>query len=118
MIILKDPLVLCLIIILVPLILANYIFRKDSGNLRFSSLNYFKKIGQGNSVKYRHILIALRVLAVILLVIALARPQSGKAYSKVTTEGIDIILALDVSGSMLAEDFILKNKRSFRGRRC
>ena len=114
MIILKDPLILCLIIILVPLILANYIFRKDSGNLRFSSLNYFKRIEQGSSVKYRHILIALRVLIIILLVFALARPQSGKAHSKVTTEGIDIVLALDVSGSMLAEDFNLKNKRRNR----
>ncbi len=114
MIILRDPLILCLIIILVPLILANYIFRKDSGILRFSSLNYFKRIGQGRSVKYRHILIALRVLIIVLLVIALARPQSGKSHSKVTTEGIDIILALDVSGSMLAEDFHLKNKRRNR----
>ena len=114
MIILKDPLILCLIIILVPLVLANYIFRKDRGILRFSSLNYFKRIEQGSSVKYRHILIALRVLIIILLVTALARPQSGKAHSKVTTEGIDIILALDVSGSMLAEDFHLKNKRRNR----
>ena len=114
MIILKDPLILCLIIILVPLVLANYIFRKDRGIMRFSSLNYFKRIEQGSSVKYRHILIALRVLIIILLVIALARPQSGKAHSKVTTEGIDIILALDVSGSMLAEDFHLKNKRRNR----
>jgi len=114
MIILKDPLILCLIIVLVPLILANYIFRKDSGILRFSSLGYFKRIEQGSSVKYRHILIALRVLVIILLVFALARPQSGKAHSKVTTEGIDIVLALDVSGSMLAEDFQLKNKRRNR----
>lgn len=114
MIILRDPLILCLIIILVPLILANYIFRKDSGILRFSSLNYFKRIEQGSSVKYRHILIALRVLIIVLLVMALARPQSGKAHSMVTTEGIDIILALDVSGSMLAEDFHLENKRRNR----
>ncbi|MCP4253137.1 MAG: VWA domain-containing protein, partial [Candidatus Scalindua sp.] len=112
--IIKDPLILCLIIVLVPLILANYIFRKDRGIMRFSSLNYFKRIEQGSSVKYRHILIALRVLIIIMLVVALARPQSGKAHSKVTTEGIDIILALDVSGSMLAEDFQLKNKRRNR----
>ncbi|WP_230406596.1 vWA domain-containing protein [Candidatus Scalindua japonica] len=114
MLILKDPLILCLIIILVPLILANYIFRKDNGNLRFPSLNSFHRIEQGRSIKYRHILIGLRVLIIILLVVALARPQSGKAHSKVTTEGIDIILALDVSGSMLAEDFNLDNKRRNR----
>ncbi|GAX61044.1 uncharacterized protein SCALIN_C17_0077 [Candidatus Scalindua japonica] len=53
-------------------------------------------------------------MIIILLVVALARPQSGKAHSKVTTEGIDIILALDVSGSMLAEDFNLDNKRRNR----
>ena len=81
MITLKDPLVLGLVIILIPLILANYILRKGSGNLRFSTLNYFKKIEQGSFVKYRHVLIALRVLIIVLLVIALARPQSGKAHS-------------------------------------
>ncbi|MBS1259221.1 MAG: hypothetical protein MAG551_02288 [Candidatus Scalindua arabica] len=114
MIILKDPLVLSLILILIPLILANYILRKSSGNLRFSTLNYFKNIEQGSFIKYRHVLIALRVLIIVLLVIALARPQSGKAHSKVTTEGIDIILALDVSSSMLAEDFDLNKKRRNR----
>ncbi len=114
MMILRDPLVLVLIIILIPLILANYILRRDSGNLRFSSLSYFKKIRQGNSARLRHILIALRILIIVLLVIALARPQSGKAHSKVITEGIDIILALDVSGSMLAEDFNLNDKRRNR----
>ncbi len=91
MIILKDPLVLILIIILIPLILTNYILRKDSGNLRFSSLSYFKKIKQGRFVKLRHMLIGLRIFVIILLVIALARPQSGKAHSKVKTEGIDIV---------------------------
>lgn len=114
MIILKDPIVLILIIIFIPLILANYILRKDSGNLRFSSISYFKKIKQGRSVKLRHVLIGLRVFVIILLIIALARPQSGKAHSKVKTEGIDIILALDVSGSMLAEDFELNGKRRNR----
>ncbi len=114
MIILKDPLILFLIIILIPLMLANYFLRKDSGNLRFSSLGYFKKIKQGKSVKLRHSLIALRVFIIVLLILALARPQSGKAHSKIMTEGIDIILALDVSGSMLAEDFTIKGKRRNR----
>ena len=114
MIILKDPLVLILIIILIPLILANYILRKDSGNLRFSSLSYFKKIKQGRFVKLRHILIGLRLFVIVSLIVALARPQSGKAHSKVKTEGIDIVLALDVSSSMLAEDFELKNKSQNR----
>ena len=47
----------------------------------------------------------LKCLTVILLVIALARPQMGKSETRITAEGIDIILAVDVSGSMRAEDF-------------
>ena len=47
----------------------------------------------------------MRVAAAILLVLALARPQLGKAASRIFTEGIDIMLALDISGSMRAEDF-------------
>ncbi len=114
MIFLKDPLILILIIILIPLVLTNYVLRKESGNLRFSSLTLFKNITPGKASRLKHTLIALRVFIIILLIFALARPQSGKAHSKVKTEGIDIILALDVSGSMLAEDFVVKDKRHNR----
>jgi Ca-activated chloride channel family protein len=47
----------------------------------------------------------------VLLLIALARPQYGNEQTKVTTEGIDIVLAVDISGSMLAEDFEIGGKR-------
>lgn len=47
----------------------------------------------------------LRCIAVILLVLALARPQKGREETRITTEGIDIMLAVDISGSMMAEDF-------------
>ncbi|MDR4496535.1 MAG: VWA domain-containing protein [Candidatus Scalindua sp.] len=114
MIFLKDPLILILILILIPLILANYIIRKESGNLRFSSLNLFKNIKPGKALRLKHTLISLRIFIIILLVIALARPQSGKAHSRIKTEGIDIVLALDVSGSMLAEDFTVEEKRHNR----
>lgn len=53
----------------------------------------------------RHLLPVLRVLAVICLITGLARPQSVSSSEKITTEGIDIVLATDISGSMLAEDF-------------
>ncbi len=55
--------------------------------------------------RLRHALFVLRTLAVVLLTIALARPQSTSQGEKVTTEGIDIVIADDISGSMLAEDF-------------
>ena len=54
--------------------------------------------------KLRHLPIILKLLAVSLLIIALARPQSSINWEESTTEGIDIILAMDVSGSMLAQD--------------
>ncbi|MBI1870435.1 MAG: VWA domain-containing protein [Chlamydiae bacterium] len=49
-------------------------------------------------------------LAVVLVIVALARPQSGESYEEYSTEGIDLMLAIDVSGSMLAEDFHPKNR--------
>lgn len=55
--------------------------------------------------RFRHLLGVFRLLALVLLTIALARPQSTSRGENVTTEGIDIILATDISGSMLAEDF-------------
>ncbi len=53
----------------------------------------------------RHILFALRTAGITLLIIALARPQSTDKFQDVSTEGIDIVLTLDISGSMLARDF-------------
>jgi Ca-activated chloride channel family protein len=53
----------------------------------------------------RHSLFALRMLSLAALVVAMARPQSSSSWQDVSTEGIDIVLALDISGSMLAEDF-------------
>ena len=53
----------------------------------------------------RHILFALEVLAVVFLVFALSRPRSSNNWQTYTSEGIDIVLALDISSSMLARDF-------------
>jgi Ca-activated chloride channel family protein len=56
----------------------------------------------------------LRAAALALLVVALARPQAGRATTAVHREGVDVVLAVDVSGSMLAEDFTLAGKRASR----
>lgn len=53
----------------------------------------------------RHLGIVLRSLAVAALIVALARPQTSLSWQNTTTEGIDIVIASDISGSMLAEDF-------------
>lgn len=67
-----------------------------------------------NTLRARHILIGLRALALCLLIIGLMRPQQGIEETKIKTEGIDIILAVDVSSSMLAEDFVLRGERKNR----
>ncbi len=106
-----DILVLILIILLIPLILFKYFRFKGSNTITFSSLGVLKRIKPSWTIKARHILIILRSIVILLIIIGLARPQAGKEESEITTEGIDIVLTLDVSGSMLAEDFEINGKR-------
>jgi Ca-activated chloride channel family protein len=62
---------------------------------------------QKNNLKIilKHILFALQIIAILLIIVALARPQSSNNLQDIETEGIDIVISLDVSGSMLAKDF-------------
>jgi len=106
-----SPIFLILLLI-VPYMLLNY-FRnqpKYRSSMKYSDLNIIKKINLPPSVKYRHILIFLRVAAISLIIIAIARPQAGRKEQVVLTEGLDIILAMDISGSMAAEDFKPNNR--------
>lgn len=89
-----------------PLAILWYIFKhkKQTAELKISSLKGFKT---GNSLlpKLKHGLFILRLLALALLITALARPQSVDVSTKTkTTRGIDIVMAIDVSASMLAKD--------------
>ena len=96
-------------LLLVPaLLLLHYLWMELSGrkpHFRFSTI---APLGGGKfSVLsiLSHIPIALRLAALVLLVIALARPRSSSEVEKIDTEGIDIVFAMDVSTSMLARDF-------------
>lgn len=71
----------------------------------FANLAPLKKQGATWRTRLRRLPGALRMAALILLIVALARPQIGRSDSVVTSEGIDIVLAVDTSGSMAAEDF-------------
>lgn len=73
--------------------------------LTFSSLQPFDHTPRVLREKLRDVPIALRLAALALFIIALARPQAVSSRENVSTEGIDIVLVLDISGSMLAEDF-------------
>jgi len=73
--------------------------------VQFSSLQLFKNIPRSLKERIQHVPLGLRMIALGLLVVALARPQSVSDKQNISTEGIDIVLELDLSGSMLAEDF-------------
>jgi Ca-activated chloride channel family protein len=91
----------------VPILIAWYIWigRKKQAAITYSSLKMFEKIPPTFRERLRHLPFALRMLALIFLIIALARPQNFSAGQSVNAEGIDITMVLDISGSMLAEDF-------------
>jgi len=95
------------LLLLIPGMTAFYILRqrKTSAALHMPGLRQFEDAGVTFRHYLMHILFALRMVAVGLLIIVLARPQKTDRFQNVTTEGIDIMLALDISGSMLARDF-------------
>ncbi len=102
---------LCLVFLaLIPLV---WIRSRGSGRrptVRFSSLQFLRPFEATWATRTQFILPLLRTLAILALVIALARPQSGGAYRD-TSEGIAIQMVLDVSGSMAGEDFIMNGRR-------
>lgn len=94
------------LLLALPLAVLWYIFKnkKQTAELKISSLKGFK-ITNSWLPKLRHLLFVLRLLALALLITALARPQSVDVSTKTkTTRGIDIVMAIDVSASMLAKD--------------
>jgi len=110
---LHDPWLLALILI-VPLILWLQRRGRREAAVRFPSLALVRGIPYAGVRRWRWLLPALRGLGLLLLVVALARPQKGKAESAYYGEGIDIMLAVDISGSMLSEDFTLSGQRASR----
>ncbi len=98
---------LLLLLIVIPLLIVWYIlrYRKQKPALQFSNISLFKGLHKTFRQRAYPLLFALRMVAVGAVIIALARPQSKLSRQEMKVEGIDIVLAMDVSGSMLAEDF-------------
>ncbi len=94
-------------LLVIPVLIAWYIWkgRKKQAAITYSSLKVVEKIKPTLRERLVHLPFALRMLAILFLIIALARPQNFSAGQSVNTEGIDIAMVLDISGSMLAEDF-------------
>ena len=110
MFIFKDPWVLLLLLVL-PLAALLARLRKTESAFIFSSEDLLKDIKPTFRQRLRRLPLLLRMLVLGLAIIALARPQSMLEGTKTTSEGVDIVLALDTSTSMLAEDFRIGPRR-------
>jgi len=106
-----DPLYLLFLLIL-PAMIYWYLRgnRRSSGKIKYSDIGILKQIKPSLKQRLHHLLFVVRVLAIALFIFALARPQSSSKEEEISTEGVDIVLAMDVSSSMLAEDFRPNNR--------
>lgn len=108
----RDP--LWFVAMLLPLLVCWAARRVGRARMRFPSAAGLEPVMQQGHPRWLRLPTLLRVLALALIVVALARPQQGLESSRQHTEGIDIVLAVDVSTSMLAEDFTLHGARRNR----
>jgi len=109
----EDPEFLGLLIF-IPGIIWYYLRNRGSGKIRYSSIATLKQLKKSSSLYLRHSLIAFRCAAILFLIMGVSRPQAGHKNTEVLTEGIDIMLCLDTSGSMQAMDFKEDGKRKTR----
>ena len=102
----KNPEFFYLFLLFIPMI-GWYIWKqkKMGASIQFSSDMGFSKIPKSWKYYFRHSVFVLFLSSMSFLIMALARPQSSNSWQNVTTEGIDIVIALDISSSMLAMDF-------------
>lgn len=97
---------LWLLLVIIPMI-AWYIIRqsKHYASMQISSAEALKSGKKGVKTYLRHVLFVLRIFAIAAIIIVIARPQNNTEWDTKVAEGIDIIMSMDVSTSMLAEDF-------------
>jgi Ca-activated chloride channel family protein len=102
----KNPELFYLLLVLIPMA-AWYIFRqkRNTASIQVSSTESLFRAPKTIRHYLRHLVFVCQMIALAFFVVVLARPQSSSNWENVTTEGIDIIIALDISSSMLARDF-------------
>ncbi len=95
-----------LLLLLLPILVYLYIVqgRQRQGSVQFSDLASLRRMGNTMWARLRHVLFVFKLLGLVLLVVALARPQAGREKREMSAEGIDIMLTLDVSSSMELND--------------
>lgn len=105
------------LLLLVPVLIASYIYRnrRRKSTIKFPALSIAKKAVPSWRVKFRHIVPALRLAALCCFVVALARPQNATEVEYTSTDGVDIMLTLDVSGSMGTLDMLTRAEQAKLG---
>ena len=105
------------LLVLVPVLIALYVYRQQrrKSTIKFPALSIAKKAVPSRRVRLRHIVPALRLAALCCFVVALARPQNAMEVEYTNTDGVDIMLALDVSGSMGALDMLTRVEQAKLG---
>lgn len=100
-----NPEYLFLLLLLIPVVLW-YIWeiQKSDASMQISSHRNLLKLPPSKRIKYRHSMFVFRIISIMCIVIALARPQASNSWRTQNAEGIDIMMALDLSGTMMAED--------------
>ena len=101
-----KPWCLLLLLLLIPAIVW-YIMKQKSAQaaMNVSSTEAFDKMPRTYKVYLRHIAFALRLITIAAIIIVIARPMTKDSWQRSSTEGVDVVVALDISGSMLSRDF-------------
>lgn len=100
-----NPDLLYLLLLLVPVVgLYIWRYKKLNASMQVSTIKGIEKAPITFRHILRHVVFMFKVVAIGLIIVALARPQSSESFQNITTEGIDIVIAMDVSSSMLARD--------------
>lgn len=85
-------------------------YRSRSATIKFSDIQIVSRANRSRRHLFRSLLPLMRVLALAFLLVAFARPRAGTEISEITSEGVDIMMVLDISSSMQAEDFKPHNR--------
>jgi Ca-activated chloride channel family protein len=104
--ILDNPWCLLLLLLLIPAIVWYVLKNKRAqAAMSISSTEAFDKMPRTYKSYLHHVVFALRMIVIALVIVVLARPMTTDSWQKSSTEGVDVMLALDISGSMLSRDF-------------
>lgn len=102
----KNPYFFALLAVIIPYILWYALkYKKSQPALKMPETAKYRYVPKSFRIYLMHVPFILRIILLILVVIILARPQSKNTWSNTDVEGIDMMLAVDVSTSMLAQDF-------------